>query len=59
MPIRACPECSSDRLRFPRPTESAYACEDCAWSGTPNEFASWSAWQEFSLSTGKPRLVAP
>lgn len=50
MPIRACPQCSSDRLLFPKAGETAFACNDCGWTGTPNEFPSWSAWQEFRLA---------
>jgi len=50
MPIRACPECSSDRLAFPQRGQADFACQDCGWSGTPNEFPSWSAWQEFRLA---------
>lgn len=46
MPIRACPECGSDRLSFPKGA-NPFTCVDCNWSGTPNEFASWSKWQEF------------
>jgi hypothetical protein len=56
MPIRACPACSSDRLVFPKDA-TTYSCEDCGWSGIPNEFASWNAWQEFRLAT-RAKLVA-
>jgi hypothetical protein len=55
MPIRACPECSSDRLVFPK-GGSAFSCDDCGWSGAPDEFPSWSAWQEFRLAS---RASAP
>jgi hypothetical protein len=51
MPIRACSECSSDRLVFPKAGSVDFTCNDCAWHGIPNEFPSWSAWQEFRLST--------
>lgn len=44
MPIRACPECSSDRLVFPK-AGTAFTCEDCAWTGTPTEYPNWTAWQ--------------
>ena len=54
MPIRACSECSSDRLVFPKPGEAAFACDDCGWTGEPNEFASWSQWQEFRLAAKAP-----
>jgi hypothetical protein len=55
MPIRACPECSSDRLQFPPTGSTVYACEDCPWTGTPNEFANWSAWQEFRVASRAQR----
>jgi hypothetical protein len=57
MPIRACPECSSDRLEFPAPGDTAFACDDCGWSGTPNEYANWSAWQEFRVATRAARQL--
>lgn len=59
MPIRACPDCSSDRLTFPK-NGTVFACQDCSWSGTPNEFVNWSAWQEFRLAAAaaKDRVVA-
>ena len=57
MPIRACPDCSSDRLSFPRKGETAFSCEDCPWTGTPNEFANWSAWQEFRIAARSSKTV--
>jgi transcription initiation factor TFIIIB Brf1 subunit/transcription initiation factor TFIIB len=57
MPIRACPECSSDRLVFPKRGETAFACEDCGWAGQPEEFPSWSAWQESRLARARARVV--
>jgi hypothetical protein len=59
MPIRACPDCSSDRLTFPK-NGAIFACQDCSWSGTPNEFVNWSAWQEFRLAaaSSKDKVVA-
>ena len=51
MPIRACPNCCSDRLVFPKAGAAAFTCNDCAWQGTPNEFPSWSAWQEFRVAS--------
>lgn len=44
MPIRACPECGSDRLAFPK-TGSTFRCNDCPWAGVPTEFPNYSAWQ--------------
>lgn len=46
MPIRACQNCGSDRLVFPTGASSDFTCDDCDWAGTPNEYASWSAWQQ-------------
>lgn len=45
MPIRACLDCGSDRLVFPRAGATAFACDDCGWAGTPAEFPNYSAWQ--------------
>jgi hypothetical protein len=60
MPIRACAECSSDRLLFPK-KGTIFGCQDCSWSGTPNEFPNWSAWQEFRLAAkaSPPSVVTP
>lgn len=57
MPIRACPDCSSDRLLFPKEGE-VFTCQDCPWSGTPNEFPNWSAWQEFRVAARASKVVA-
>jgi hypothetical protein len=57
MPIRACPDCSSDRLSFPKTGATAFACEDCGWNGAPNEFANWSAWQEFRVANRASKQV--
>jgi transcription initiation factor TFIIIB Brf1 subunit/transcription initiation factor TFIIB len=60
LPIRACSECSSDRLVFPKAGQTAFTCDDCGWSGTPDEFPSWTAWQEFRLAAqaSRPSVVA-
>lgn len=58
MPIRACSECSSDRLVFPAAGSTTFGCQDCHWSGTPNEFANWSAWQEFRIASKSRAVVA-
>lgn len=59
MPIRACPSCSSDRLVFPPVGSMMFSCNDCPWTGTaPNEFANWTAWQEFRLTVGSKKVVA-
>ena len=46
MPIRACAACGSDRLVFPKTGNGPFACEDCGWTGTPQEFPNWSSWQQ-------------
>ncbi len=58
MPIRACPTCGSDRLLFPK-TGTTFTCQDCAWTGTPNEFPNWSAWQESRLAAKSPSVLTP
>jgi hypothetical protein len=58
MPIRACPECGSDRLTFPKGGAQAFSCVDCAWTGTPTEFPSWTAWQESKAAAATRRVVA-
>ena len=59
MPIRACPDCGSDRLTPPKGGAS-HACIDCSWTGTPNEFGSWAKWQEFrvAVKANRPTLTA-
>lgn len=57
MPIRACPDCSSDRLSFPAKGETAFSCEDCSWTGSPSEFPNWSAWQEFRVAAKSAKTV--
>jgi Zn-finger protein len=57
MPIQACPECSSDRLVFPKKGSAVFACQDCAWTGTPKEFPNWSAWQQFRVDAKARRVV--
>lgn len=57
MPIRACPDCGSDRLLFPK-GETTFSCQDCPWHGTPNEYANWTAWQQ-ARQAAKPPVVAP
>ena len=57
MPIRACANCGSDRLLFPK-TGAVFTCQDCAWSGSPNEFPNWSAWQEFRVAAKANPVVA-
>ena len=44
MPIRACLECGSDRLVFPK-SGPTFTCQDCAWAGVPTEYPNYSAWQ--------------
>lgn len=56
LPIRACSDCGSDRLLFPK-GDAPFTCQDCSWAGTPNEFPNWSAWQEFRL-VAKAKVVA-
>ncbi len=56
MPIRACPDCGSDRLHFPK-GDTPFHCQDCGWTGTPSEFPNWTAWQEFRLAA-RSRLLA-
>jgi hypothetical protein len=48
MPIRACPQCGSDRLGFPGKGESSYVCWTCKWQGAaPVEFPNFDAWKDF------------
>ena len=56
MPIRACPDCSSDRLQFPKGADP-FHCQDCGWSGTPNEYPNWTAWQDARLAA-RSKLLA-
>ena len=59
MPIRACPDCCSDRLSFPTKGSTVFSCEDCPWAGTPDEFASWSEWQESRVAKASRTVIAP
>jgi hypothetical protein len=45
---------------FPEADAADFTCNDCGWAGVPNEFPSWSAWQEFRLAArAPPALVTP
>lgn len=46
MPIRACLDCGSDRLVFPKAGTTTFTCDDCGWKGLPAEFPNYTAWQQ-------------